>query len=276
MKIEHNGVLRAALERMDTPQLDEMLLEELRKDEPNGELIRLISNVLRERDRDKIPEIDDHIRQAWEQYQQKRQPIHTKPKPITGFLLKAASVLLVLFTLLAIMPQEANAMNFFERFIAWTEDVFSLISPAESRQQAEAYVFRTENPGLQEVYDKVVELGVTVPVVPMWIPEGYELTECKITETLSGTYLSASFFLNGKELVYQLNVYSDNITSKYYKDGTDIRIEEKDGIKYTIVCNEELSVAIWSTENLECTISLDCPEEILIRIIDAIYTMEVS
>lgn len=276
MKFDNIAVLRETLARMETAQLDSMLLEELRKDDPNGELIRLIGNVLQERDRDQIPEIDDHILQAWEQYQKKQQPVHRKSKPVTGFLLKVASVLLVLFALLAIMPQEAKATNFFERFIAWTEDIFSLISPAESRQQAEAYVFRTENPGLQEVYDTVVELGITAPVVPMWIPEGYELAECKVTETLSGSCLFASFFFNGKELVYQLNVYSEYISSEYYKDETDIRIEEKNGIKHTIVCNEELSVAIWTTENIECTISLDCPEEILIRIIDAIYTMEVS
>ena len=200
MKFDNMAVLRETLERMETEQLDEMLLEELRKDNPNGNLIRLIGSVLRERDWDSCPEINENIRQAWEQYQNKQQPVHTKPRPIPGFLLKAASVLLVLFTLLAIMPQDAKAMNFFERFIAWTEDVFSLISPVESRQQENAYVFQTENPGLQEVYDKVMELGVTVPVVPMWIPEGYELTECKVTETPTEAYLFASFLLNENEL----------------------------------------------------------------------------
>ena len=276
MKFDNMAALRETLERMGTQQLDELLLEELRKDQPNGDLIRLISNVLQERDRDNRPDINENIRQAWEQYQKKQQPVHTKPKPIMGFLLKVASVLLVLLALLAIMPQDAKAMNFFERFIAWTEDIFYLISPAESNQQAEAYVFRTENPGLQEVYDKVVELGVTSPVVPMWIPEGYELSECKVTETPSSDCLFARFLDGNTQLVYQLNIYSNNVTSKYYKDSADIRVEERDGIKHTIVCNEDLSVAIWTTENIECTIIIDCPEEILIRIIDAIYTMEVN
>ena len=73
-----------------------------------------------------------------------------------------------------------------------------------------------------------------------------------------------------------MNIYSEYISSEYYKDDTDLRVEERNGTKYTIVFKEGLSVAIWTTENIECTISLDCPEEILIRIIDAIYTMEVS
>lgn len=274
MKFDNMAALRETLERMGTQQLDELLLEELRKDQPNGDLIRLISNVLQERDRDNRPDINENIRQAWEQYRKKQQPVHTKPKPITSFLLKVASVLLVLFALLAIMPQEAKAMNFFERFIAWTEDIFYLISPAESNQEAEAYVFRTENPGLQEVYDKVVELGVTVPVVPMWIPEGYILVECKVTETPSSDYLFARFFDGNTQLVYQLNVFSDNFTHEFYKDGAEIRVEERNGIDHTIMQNYDKLIAVWTTDNMQCSIGLDCPEETMIRILDTIYTTE--
>ena len=274
MKFDNMAALREMLERKETQQLDDLLLDELRKDDPNGELIRMIGSILQERDRDNRPDINENIRQAWEQYQEKQPPVHRKPKPVTGFLLKVASVLLVLFALLAIMPQEAKAMNFFERFIAWTEDIFSLISPAESGRQAEEYVFRTENPGLQEVYDTVVELGITTPVVPMWIPEGYELAECKVTETPSSNYLFARFFDGNTQLVYQLNIFSDNYTHRFYKDGTEIRVEERNGIDHTIIQNYDMLVAVWTIDNIQCSIGLNCPEETMIRILDAIYTME--
>lgn len=274
MKIDNVAALRATLEQMETQKLDNMLLEELRKEEPNGELIRLIGSVLKERDRDLIPEIDANIQQAWERYQKKTQPVHKKPKHMNSFLLKVASLMLVIFTLMALLPQEAKAMNFFERFIAWTEDVFSLISPAEAREREEEYVFRTDNPGLQEVYDKVVELGVTEPVVPMWLPEGYELVECEVDRTPIGDILVATFS-NGKlEIVYELDTYSDNITCEYYKDESEIRIEEKNGINYSIINNKDLLVAVWNVENIECTIVVGCSEDALIRILKSIYTME--
>lgn len=274
MKIDNVAALRVTLEQMETQQLDALLLEELRKETPNGELIRLISSVLKERDKDIVPEIDDNIRQAWEQYQKKTQPVHKKPKYMNSFILKAASLLLVVVALMVMLPQEAKAMNFFDRFISWTEDVFSLISPAEAKNREEEYVFRTDNPGLQEVYDKVVELGVTEPVVPMWLPDGYELVECKLTDFQAQKYILATFSNGNKEVVYRLVIYSENITSIYPKDKKYIHLIEKNGIEYTLLENKNLLVASWTIENIECAISIDCQEDTLIQILESIYTME--
>lgn len=276
MKSNNMAALRDTLEQMGTKQLDDMLLEELRKESPNGELIRLISSILKKRDRERLPEIDTNIQQAWERYQRKSQSVHKKRNSLNSMLVKAASLMLVLFALLALIPQEAEAMNFFERFIAWTEEVFSLINPAEATKQEEEYVFQTDNPGLQEVYDKVVELGVTDPVVPSWIPEGYELLECKVTEMPAKTYLSASFFAGDEELIYQIDVFSDNVTYEFYKDSVEIRVEEKNGIKHSIMQNSNVLVAVWTKDNIQCSIYIDCQEEVLIRILDSIYTMEVN
>ena len=272
MKIENVAALRNTLEQMETQQLDDMLLEELRKDTPNGELIRLIGSVLKEREM--VPEIDANIQKAWERYQKKTQPAYKKPKLMSSFLIKAASMLLVLFALVAMLPQEAKAMNFFERFIAWTEDVFSLTSPAEAQEQKEEYVFRTDNPGLREVYDKVVELGVTEPVVPMWLPEGYELVECEVENTIAKTYMTAAFSDGNADIVYQLDIYSMNVTHEYYKNGTILYKKEINSIVHTVMQNKSLLVALWTRENIECSIVVGCQEEVLHRILNSIYTME--
>lgn len=276
MKFNTVAALREKLERMDTRQLDDLLLEELRKESPDGGLIRLISRILKERDQQNIPEIDDNIRQAWARYQAKSGPVHKKPKILSSFLLKAASVVLVLVTLAAILPREAEATNFFGRFMAWTEDVFSLINPLDAKEKSEEYVFRTTNPGLQEVYDQVTGLGITAPVVPSWIPEGYELVECKITETPTNNYLFASFSNGSAELLYQLDIFSDNATHKFYKDGTEILVIEQSGIDHTIMQNNDLMVAVWTTDNIQCSIGIDCPEDVLVDILKSIYTMEVT
>ena len=274
MRFNSMTVLREHLERIETQQLDAMLLEELRKEYPNGELIRMSGSVLRERDREFIPELGANIQQAWERYQKQARSVHKKPKHINSWLVKAASLILVLFVLVSMLPQEAKAMNFFERFIVWTEDVFSLISPSEVQNRKEEYVFRTDNPGLQEVYDKVTELGVTIPVVPMWLPEGYELVECVLTAVPTKKYISATFSNGETNVVYQLDVYADNVTTKYYKDETAIRKEEFAGISHAIVKNKNLLIAVWSVENVECTICIDCQEAVLISVLKSIYKME--
>lgn len=189
-------------------------------------------------------------------------------------LVHAASFLLVILTLIALFPQKAEASNFFRRIIAWTEDVFSFINPSEETEPEEAYVFHTDNPGLQEVYDKVVELGITDPVVPMWLPEGYTLQNSELFENPAQKYLAATFSNGQGEVVYQLKLYSDNTTSAYYKDGEIISKTEKHGITHTILRNQSFLTAAWTTDNKECFISIDCPEDTLIRILESIYTME--
>lgn len=274
MKIEHVTALRETMERMETQQLDAMLLEELRKESPNGDLIRMIGSILKARDRELVPEINDDIRKAWEHYQQNVPSDKKKPKRLNTILVKAASLILVVLTLMALVPQEAEASNFFRRLIAWTEDVFSFIDPSEKMVQEDTYVFRTDHPGLQEVYNKVTELGVTDPVVPMWLPEGYNLVDCESAENLTKKYLIAIFTSEDSEVVYQLNICADNVTSSYYKDGEILQKTEKGGITHTILQNTDLLVAVWSRENIECSIFIDCQEDTLLRILESIYTME--
>ena len=274
MKFDTVAALREILERMETQQLDTMLHDELRKEQSDGQLIRLIGSVLRERERDTLPEITPEIQKAWEQYQEKTNPQQSTTKRVRTYVVRAASLILVLLTLAALLPKQAEAMNIFERFIAWTSDVFSLLSPSERGKQEDAYEFRTDNPGLQQVYDKVTELGVTVPVVPSWLPEGYDLKEFLLEKAPDVIFITATFSNDRTDAVYQLNVYNGNITSAYSKDTKVIRVVEMNNVEHTLMHNNELLVAVWATENIECAINIDCEEEELNRILKSIYTME--
>ena len=274
MKFDNVAVLRNTLEQMETQQLDAMLQEELRKEQPDGQLVRLIGSVLKEREQNNIPEIDSNVQQVWEQYQKKNQQLRKKPKYMNSWLVKAASLILVILTFVAILPQEASAKSFFERVIAWTEDVFSLANPADSKEQEAEYVFRTENPGLQEIYEKVTELGVTVPVVPMWLPDGYDLVECKVNSNPTKKYLMARFSDGDSEIIYQIDIYSGNVTHEYSKNDIAAQNIEMNGTVYTLLRNHDLWVAVWTRENIECSLYIDCQEQILLRILKSIYTME--
>lgn len=276
MKFNHMAVLRETLARMSTAQLEDMLREELRKAQPDGTLVRLIGSVLQERDGETPPQLSPGVRAAWEDYLQKNQAPPPRTLRFRSRLVKAASLILVLLAFLLLLPREASAKNFFERVIAWTEDVFSLISPGEKQASAGEYVFRTDNPGLQEVYDQVTALGVTTPVVPMWLPEGYELVECMVTETPTKSYMTATFFNGVSKAVFQVDVYSGNISSSYSKDETNIQLIEKNGIAHTVMYNKAFWVVVWTRDNIECTIVIDCQEDALHSILGSIYTMEDS
>lgn len=263
--------LRERLEELSTPQLDAMLRAELEKEPPDEYAARLILKVLRDREKDCPLDSSEQIDRAWKEYKDK-----TTPKKIrlsTG-LLRVASVLIVIGALMLMLPQEANARNFFDRIVAWTDSIFELFSPSDFGRQKTEYEFRTDHPGLQELYDTVTELGVTVPVVPMWLPEGHELVECKVGETPTMTTVSAFFLVGSRTFVYRLNILKQNISREYQKNECNAEKYESNGIIHNIIQNENLWSAVWIVDNLECSVAADCQEDVFYKILDSIYTME--
>jgi hypothetical protein len=133
------------------------------------------------------------------------------------------------------------------------------------------YTFTTDNPGLQQVYDAVVELGITEPVVPMWLPEKYHVIELDRKETPMSKYIWATFSDDKSLIVYKLNIYQGEPAHQYYKDDTHYEKYEQNGIVYYITQNNGWWTAVWTKENIECVLSLDCQEETLRRILRSIH-----
>lgn len=266
--------LRTALESLSTQQLEEMLRDDLQRDKPNSQNIRLVLQILQEREKDDPVQPGPEAEAAWERYLERiGEPVSEGPAG-SRWVLRIASAAAVLILLLALLPQEASARNFFERLISWTDSVFALVKPEDAGNMAGEYVFRTENPGLQQVYDTVTELGVTQPVVPMWLPEGFELTECKTMDTPMKRSVIAVFSDGNCEARFEISIYSDNINSKYYKNEENATHVEYAGVVHNIVRNDEKWIAIWVRDNCESSVVVDCQEETLLRILMSIYVLE--
>ena len=85
----------------------------------------------------------------------------------------------VLCLVLLVFPI-ASGTPFIQKLVAkWNEDFFWIETPGTPVELPEDYAFQTDNPGLQQLYDAVTELGITAPVVPMWLPEGFDLVLLK-------------------------------------------------------------------------------------------------
>lgn len=274
MKKNNANSLRMFLDQTPTARLDEMLWEELSKESADEELVGTILQVLEERERDYPVEITPQIEAAWEKYQRQMKVPVTKPAKRSNGILRIAAVLAVVVLLFAAVPQKAEAETFFERLVRWTDSFFALLSPDDAKSGSEEYVFKTDHPGLQQVYDALAELGVTEPVVPMWIPEEYKLVDCKVLELPSCKGLTANFSNKNSELCFSVDIYTENVSCKYYKDETQVNKIEFGGIIHNIMRNNDRVVAVWANDNLECSISVDCQEDILISILRSIYTME--
>lgn len=269
-----NG-LRGILEDLSTPQLQQMLDKELQKEKSDPAAVKLILTVLEERHAAAPKSESSASEEARQRYQDRMKELFP-PEPQKRWtpLLKVASVILVvglLFT--AVLPQKAEAETFWEMLQRLSGSVIEFFNPREHISTLD-YEFKTDNSGLQQVYDAVVELGITEPVVPMWLPDGCQLIEFveKTTPMLQCIY--ASFSNDSGEIIYKVDVYKGEPAHQYYRDDSFYESFERNGATYTISRNNTRWSVIWTKENIECSMFIDCQEDALRRVLKSIYEME--
>ena len=264
------------LKELPTHELDALLQKELHKETVDDELVRLILNVLEERERDYPVEVDAEIEAAAERFAQSldNHKVGTTKKR-THWIIKVASILLVVGVLLFTIPQAANAETFWEMLVRWTDSVFEFFTPGDSDDKQPEYAFKTDNPGLQDLYDTVVNLGITDPVVPMWVPEGYAIKELSVFEEPSEVTIVLIMKYGERELQLSVCMQKTSSPLNHMKDSQNVEIFEKNGIEHYIFSNNDQLNATWSIRNVECTVVIDCQEDIY-RILNSIYTTEVN
>lgn len=264
--------LRKALEKHTTEQLDLRLQSELQKEKPSEDLVLAIMDILQERESNYPEEITDTVLESWACFKKQCAEDAAPKKSPVGWktLTSIAAGLLVLVLLSATIPKVLGAENIFQLIAQWTETVFSFSQGKEN----EEYVYQTDNPGLQQVHDTVTELGVTEPVVPMWVPEGAELEELKITELPALKQVYARIANDGSVIVLSFDIYEISHNRDYAKDSTCVKTIEIEGITHYVVSNDGEWKALWVHDNIECSLSVDCQENVLHKILYSIYYTE--
>ncbi len=278
MEINQISSARDMFGQLSTEKLEQLLDTELHQPEPDTNAVRLILDILRERDREQPCEITPQMREAWENYQEKtdalarRETLARKRRSGIRRVLAAAAVVAVVF--LAIVPGKANAETFWEALQRWTAEIVEFFGAGDNAHRMENYQFTTDNPGLQQVYDAVVALGVTEPVVPMWLPESGEAIECKTVTTPVKTGVIATLPHGDGYAVYKLDVYYSDVSHTYHGDGMEGKQYILEETTYNIIDNNGAWVVFWTKDNIECSIAIDCLEDDLYKILKSIYTME--
>lgn len=263
--------LLGSLKEMSSEQLSRLIQEEAAKECPNDELVLVALDILENREKEKSLVLGTKEKDAWKKYQSKVRARQRKTIMIWKPLIQVASVLVAITLLFTLLPTQANAETWWERLARWTDDFFSFFNPNVSNSSEDEYVFQTENDGLLQVYDAVVELGVTEPVVPMWLPEEYELFYIKIDSMRAQKCVISAFSNGEKELLLQTFIFNENVTPQYYKDDTTVNFIERNGTRFNIMRNTDNWVIIWSFDNVENSIFIDCQEDVLYEIIESIY-----
>lgn len=177
----------------------------------------------------------------------------------------AAAVCLLV---LASVPNVFGSESIFTMIGQWTKDIFSFGDPSN-----EEFVYHTDHPGLQELYDMVADLDLSRNVVPTWIPEDAVTKQIYTKTTPDGTLVYAGFMVDDSYIGFELYVFNELPDTEYQKDNKDAILYEIAGVKHYIITNGERWTATWIVDKAECTISAD-NEEILYKILESIYSLE--
>ena len=115
----------------------------------------------------------------------------------------------------------------------------------------------------------LAELGITEPVYPEKLPEGFVITESHISED---PLLLVEQYARGKgRLSITVTSIKGVKSSIYQKSGTPVREYHSGKSEHYIFENDETITAVWYTKNFATVISANLPFEEIKRIIDSLY-----
>lgn len=259
--------------QLPTEELDRILQAELEKKYPNEEVVLPVLRILEDRERDypveQTPEVLPLLDKLSEHKPSTKQiPSRCKCRWISAIAAVAAVACIVVMAL----PRTVGAESIFDVLFRWTSEAFEFFTPErDAKNPPVEYLFETDNSGLQQLYNKVTELGVTEPVVPMWLPEGFELVNLKVNSLLNDGYkVNAVFRGNGKSIVVIYTISRDVIT-KFEKEETAVEVLDAGNISHFIMDNDKNLSANWTIEGVECSIVTDLSKENLYNMIKSIY-----
>lgn len=257
--------------QLPTEELDQILQAELEKECPNEEVVLPILQILEEREKDypveKTPEVLAMLENLSEH--------NTPSKRFQNrriWAVRIAAVAAVACIVVMALPRTVGAESIFEVLFRWTSSIFEFIDPDgnESYPNTDS-AFVTDNPGLQQLYDKVTELGVTEPVVPMWLPEGFELVSLKENSLRDNGYkVDAVFKGNGKLISISYRISSD-ITTQFEKKDTSLEVFESGDVSHFILENDEYLTVTWALTGVGCSMNANIAKENICTIIKSIY-----
>lgn len=273
MKEKKMTFRREELEKLSTLELDDILRAELNSDAPDRETVLLVLSILEDRDPTNAANRPEGAEEAWEGFLKRaghsETPVHKPNKKPRKWLGAVAAVAAIVLVLLITVPQTVGAENIFEIIGRWTRDIFNLSDGTERHLRSE-YVFQTDHEGLQQLYDAVVAQGVTDPVVPTWIPDGYELKELKVLYQPSTPKVYAFFAVGDEYIQITVEIYSSEEANEYAKDDINVKEIEYDGVCYYLMPNDDTYKAIWNAGKVECSVITNNSYEVLKKILGSI------
>ena len=161
----------------------------------------------------------------------------------------------------------------------WTAERISL-APGQIEYANPDDLHIPEEPGeYADIQEALTDYGLNQPVVPKWMPEGFELAQLIVDDAnfLNEITFFALYRDTENTIVLQINVYlehedrSSDSFGNIYKDEGDPVPYVAGGVTHLLTTNAGRCVALWSNGPMECFINGAITMEELEQMIDSIY-----
>lgn len=255
-------------EQMPTEELDRILQEELRKEQPDRDVVLPILREIESREKD-IPAGDSaEVSQLRDKLSEHSTP--TK-RSRNGWVAGIAAVAAVACIVVMALPKKAGAESIIDVLFRWTSSIFEFVDPDSDETKPQiADEFVTDNPGLQQLYDKLTELGVTENVVPMWLPEGSNLLKLDVRPLPDGHKVSA-VFQQGDSIISLSYRMPTEAPATYEKEDTGIEVYEYAEKDHVILENDNNVTVMWGNGDVECALNTNILKKDVYKIVKSIY-----
>ncbi len=268
---------------MSTEELQQILREDASKpegqEETSTEALFYIMEVLaqrrRARNEGKTPE---EALEAFHKYYEEgeapskpeREPVIHKKNSTTPNWIKrlvaAAAIIILIFS--GSITAKAFGFDLWEVIVKWTQETFHFgyvdnNPTAEEPDEESAEVFLELQTALDD-YD------ISIPLVPNWIPEGYEAGKVRTQDTPKQRQFVAKYQCDNSEIVIWITDYLDGYPSQIEQSDSVVEVYEVAGVKYYIIKNNDQLRAAWVVDSFECYISGPLSIDELKQMIDSI------
>lgn len=184
----------------------------------------------------------------------------------------AAAVVAVLFGL----GSMAGSSRLWESVVHLTQGTLQIVPPGASQSgqtSAQPPLEELEFTSLQEALDAY---GITEPLAPKWLPEGFELAKVTVNFDAEFLRIAATYKDNGKEAKIVVRRYNskealDRVSVEKENGQQDVKYI-RGGVEHSIAQNRGFYTASWTNGLNIVSIAGSVTEEELEQMIDSIYT----
>ncbi len=292
---------RAAMEQMSTSRLEELLLQDFRAPEGGAQNMAALyqaAQVLASRK----PCPSFAAGRAWESFQKNYLPFAQSAPPYRAYddggkpssdaagarrpaswrgralrtAIATAALALTLFSLC--VAAAASGFNLWRHLARWTDEIMELTPPQAVTAVEDHIRIPEDSKEYGTIQEAVTDFGLARPVVPQWLPDGFQQVELVVDTGLPYLIIfQAAYQMDEDVIIVFVSIHlpkedgSFGGYGHFQKDEGDPIPYESGGITHLLSTNAGRSVALWANGPAECAISGDITMEELQKIIDSIY-----